>query len=55
MAVITTGGMREFVFYTRGPLSVEQRFEKLRRQISTHEIQLIIQPDKAWGVYSELC
>jgi len=52
VAVITTGGMREFVFYTRAPESVKQRFEALRSSISSHEIQLMIQPDEDWNVYA---
>src|SRR5207247_2195903 len=33
VAIITTSGMREFVFYTRAPESVKQRFEQLRSGI----------------------
>jgi hypothetical protein len=51
VATITTSGMREFVFYTRAPESVEQRFEQLRGGISSHEIQLMIQLDKDWEIY----
>lgn len=54
VAVITTNGMREFVFYTRDPEHLKQRFEQLRKRITTHEIQLMIQPDKAWRVYGQL-
>jgi hypothetical protein len=52
VAVITTGGMREFVFYTRDPENVKRRFERLKDQITSHEIQLMIQSDKDWRVYS---
>lgn len=52
VAVITTGGMQEFVFYTREPQRVQQRFEELRSRITSHEIQLMIQSDKAWRVYA---
>jgi hypothetical protein len=54
VAIITTSGMREFVFYTRAPEQVKQRFEKLRSSITGHEIQLMIQPDKDWSVYARL-
>lgn len=54
VAVITTSGMQEYVFYTRDPHSVQQRFEELRKRITTHEIQLMIQSDKAWRVYGQL-
>ncbi len=54
VAVITGSGMREFVFYTRAPEEAKQRFELLRRSVTSHEIQLMIQPDKDWRVYAEL-
>lgn len=54
VAVITTSGMQEYVFYTREPHSVQQRFEELRKRITTHEIQLMIQSDKPWRVYDQL-
>ena len=54
VAVITTGRMREFVFYTREPQRVKQRFEELRNRITSHEIQLTIQSDKTWRVYAQL-
>lgn len=54
VAVITTSGMQEYVFYTRNPHSLQQRFEELRKRITTHEIQLMIQTDRAWRVYDQL-
>lgn len=54
VAVITTGGMREFVYYTRAPETVKQQFEQLRSSITSHEIQLMIQPDPDWGLYGQL-
>jgi hypothetical protein len=54
VAVITTGGMREFVFYTRQPHRVEERVTEIRERITSHEIQLMIQPDKYWGIYAQL-
>ena len=53
-AVITTNGMREFVFYTRAPQDVQERFGQLRDQITSHQLQLMIQPDKDWAVYVRL-
>jgi hypothetical protein len=54
VAVITTRGMREFVFYTRHPEHVKHRFEKLRGTITSYAIQLMIQPDKPWRIYQQL-
>ena len=53
VAIITTSGMREFVFYTRAPEQVKERFQQLRNSTTSHEIQLMIQPDKDWGVYAQ--
>ena len=54
VAVVKTGGMQEFVFYTRDPHRVQKRFEELSKRITSHEIQLMIQSDKAWQVYARL-
>jgi hypothetical protein len=54
VAIITTSGMREFVFYTRAPEQLQQRFQELRARITSHEIQLMIQPDRTWEVYAQL-
>ena|SRR6516165_6279490 len=54
VAIITTSGMREFVFYTRDPEQVRKRFEEVRTGITSHQIQLMIQPDEGWSVYAQL-
>ncbi len=54
VAIITTGGMREFVLYTRAPQQLQKRFEQLRARITSHEMQLMIQLDKNWETYSQL-
>lgn len=54
VAIITTSGMREFVLYTRDPQRVTQRFQQLRNHIASHELQLIVQLDKTWGIYGQL-
>lgn len=54
VAVITTGGMREFVFYTRLPHHVEEHVLKLRQRITSHEIQFVIQADRDWNIYAQL-
>ena len=54
VAIITTSGMREFVFYTRAPQQVQERFEQLRDRITSHEIQLMIQLDETWDVYAQV-
>ncbi|MBF0502246.1 MAG: DUF695 domain-containing protein [Candidatus Riflebacteria bacterium] len=54
VAIITTSGMREFVFYTRDPEQVKQRFRQLQSVITSHEIQLMIRSDKDWEVYGQI-
>jgi hypothetical protein len=54
VAIITTGGMREFVFYTREPKSVELRFAQISERSTSHKMQLMIQEDKGWQVYKRL-
>lgn len=54
VAIITTSGIREFVFYTRAPQKVQERFEQLRNRMTSHDIQLMIQLDETWGVYAQL-
>jgi hypothetical protein len=50
---ITTAGMREFVFYTSNPTSVESRLEQLSREIETHELQHVIEHDPEWDVFKQ--
>ncbi len=54
IAVITTKGMREFVFYTRASESAAARFSDLQSRVPSHELQLMIQPDENWNVYAAL-
>lgn len=54
VAVITTGGMREFVFYTTDPEGTRRRFDEAAKEVETHELQLMIQEDPKWRVYRKL-
>ncbi len=54
VATITTSGMKEFVFYTKAPEQVKERFEAVRSTITSHELQFMIQPDKQWETYAQL-
>ena len=42
------------LLYTRAPQNVQKQLERLRETITSHEIQLMIQPDKDWEVYAQL-
>jgi hypothetical protein len=52
-AIITTDGMREFVFYTSNPQTVEIKLKKLRDTIESHIVQGMIKPDEDWSVYRQ--
>lgn len=54
VAVITTSGMRELVFYTRDPENVKAKFEQAKSRVDGHQVQLLIQPDKEWKIYERL-
>jgi hypothetical protein len=54
VGAITTGGMREFVFYTSSPEQVVNKFKTIQKIISTHELQLLIQLDKDWRTFKNL-
>jgi hypothetical protein len=54
VAVVTTGGMREFVFYTNAPELIRLRVDALRPTAAGYDLQLMVQPDKRWEVYSKL-
>jgi hypothetical protein len=50
---ITTGGMREFVFYTRSPARVGPNLAELRSKVTTHELQSYVAEDPKWSVYAQ--
>jgi hypothetical protein len=54
VAVITTNGMREFVLYTKDPKKMQERFERWKELLVSHELQMMMQPDKEWDVYNRL-
>ena len=50
---ITTGGMREFIFYTRAAHSLQPVLERIQQEVSSHTVQCYIEPDAKWSVYEE--
>jgi len=50
---ITTGGMREFVFYTRDRQFAQSVLEELRTEVSSHELQAYIEDDPGWQAYNQ--
>lgn len=51
--VITTVGMREFVFYSNQPDTIKKQIDSIKRSIMKHELQFYIEKDKNWSVYKE--
>lgn len=51
VAVITTGGMREFVLYTSDGRWVEQFHRDLESAIPNHHVQVVAEPDPEWDLY----
>jgi hypothetical protein len=51
--VITTDGIREFVYHTRKPQVVEQVINNVRGKFPSHQIQFYVEEDNEWFVYKE--
>jgi len=51
--VITTGGFREFVFYTSVPHEAAKALENLRDTTSSHKLQFYVESDPKWQVYRD--
>jgi hypothetical protein len=51
VVVITTGRMREFVWYTSNPEQVKRTFETIKGTIPSYNPQMIIQSDPRWNIY----
>jgi len=54
VAAISTGGMREFVFYTSEPEATQKALAELEASGGTHRLQHVIQKDPDWNVYRQL-
>jgi hypothetical protein len=54
LLVITTSGMREFVFHTSDPHHVDRSVPAVRAQFPEYQVQLIIEEDTNWDVYQQL-
>lgn len=51
VAMLTTNNMRELIYYTSNPEGVKAKFEQLKAETTTHELQMIIQVDKDWSIF----
>ena len=53
VAVITTNGMRELILYTSDPMQVKEKMSKIKERDLSHELQMMIQPDKDWVILKQ--
>jgi len=51
--VVTTNSMREFVFYTRVPASIESRLRSIRASFTGHDLQFYVADDREWEGFAE--
>ena len=49
--VITTGQMKEFIFYIREGADIAALHEKLMQLVTTHEIQCIAEMEREWDTF----
>jgi hypothetical protein len=49
--VITTGGMREYVFYSNQPDAVRKLMRKMGNRMHGREVRTYVAADPAWEVY----
>jgi hypothetical protein len=50
-AMVTTGGVREYVFYTSDPDAAREKLEAFRARVQSHALQVLIREDPAWTVF----
>lgn len=51
---ITASTYREFVLYASTPEVIVSRYEDLKQQVKSHEIQMVINVDKDWRVFKRI-
>ncbi len=51
--VVTTSGMREFIYYRRDPKTCPAALSKLEAAIGPHKLQAYIAEDATWSVYAQ--
>jgi hypothetical protein len=49
--VVTSNGLREFVVYTSNLEAASTKAEAVVREVTTHELQIIVRNDPQWRVY----
>lgn len=54
VAVVTTEGRKEFIFYTANRERTEAQVERLREAHPSHQIQFKVERDPGWRTYRDL-
>ena len=49
--VVTSNGLREFVVYTSNLEAAKAKADAIVREVTTHELQIIVRNDPQWRVY----
>ncbi|GEM_PF-873740 len=49
--VVTSNGMREFVLYTSNVEAATAKADAIAKEVTTHELQVIVRKDPEWRVY----
>lgn len=53
-AILTTSGMREFLFYTSDPHAVKKKLVELAKKIHSHPLRYTVRSDPEWSIYRRL-
>ena len=53
LLVITTSGVRELVYHTTDPQTVESSIASVTARFPSHELQFIQEDDPQWSVYDQ--
>ncbi len=53
VVALTSGGVKEWVFYTSNPESTKQRMLALAPSVTSHKLQMVLAPDEDWAVYRD--
>jgi hypothetical protein len=54
VGVLSSDGMREFVFYTDSPSEVHLKLVDVRGAVTTHHLQFAVQDDPDWFVFNQI-
>ena len=49
--VVSTSGMREFVFYTRTPSQIEGYAQSVQQNFAEYELQFYVEADPDWELF----